>query len=318
MKPPSPTETVEPKASLKPEFWPSVAREVKENPDLFVGICLVAAAAISLHWTATAFENVIDHFLEHGGLAVRPFFFGLLCTPLSIGLALGVWHHRHTFRELRNRVYVRSDRTPKKCLVFFLSTQPLLKAAHSLPSGVVRLPATKDCPEVELAGRDPLADAEQLVNAGVRWNWEMLLRGLHPHLGAPLERVWIIGSADAKDPATGKPIPGSFSFRDLCCQFLSRYLAHSDVARAWPQPVDFENVEKIEAALKQLIAGEAHEGRSPEDICIDITGGQKPTSVAGAIVTLNSAVTNQYVQTNGSKEAFIYDLVFVAPAQSLE
>ncbi len=46
-----------------------------------------------------------------------------------------------------------------------------------------------------------------------------------------------------------------------------------------------------------------------EDIIIDVTGGQKTTSIAGAVITLNSQVSFQYVQTNEPYKIMAYDVM---------
>lgn len=58
---------------------------------------------------------------------------------------------------------------------------------------------------------------------------------------------------------------------------------------------------------------EVEEKISEEDIIIDVTGGQKTTSIAGALVTLNSQVTFQYVQTNEPYNVVAYDVVIQSP-----
>jgi hypothetical protein len=49
------------------------------------------------------------------------------------------------------------------------------------------------------------------------------------------------------------------------------------------------------------------------DIIIDVTGGFKTTSIAGASITFNSQVTFQYVQTLPPNEVYAYDVVYQPP-----
>ena len=46
-----------------------------------------------------------------------------------------------------------------------------------------------------------------------------------------------------------------------------------------------------------------------KDIMIDITGGQKPTSIVGAAMTFNLKIKAQYVQTNKPWGVRSYDVV---------
>lgn len=50
-------------------------------------------------------------------------------------------------------------------------------------------------------------------------------------------------------------------------------------------------------------------GINDKDIVIDITGGQKPNSVVGAVVTFNRRIKAQYVQTEGDNAIIQYDVV---------
>jgi hypothetical protein len=52
-------------------------------------------------------------------------------------------------------------------------------------------------------------------------------------------------------------------------------------------------------------------------IAIDVTGGQKTASIAGAVLTLNRSTVVQYVQTEAREEieAYIYDLRLDSPPE---
>jgi len=56
-------------------------------------------------------------------------------------------------------------------------------------------------------------------------------------------------------------------------------------------------------------------GTSLDQICVDVTGGQKTTSVAGVLATLKTPVLNQYVQTGNTRKVFLYDLRFETPIE---
>jgi hypothetical protein len=71
-------------------------------------------------------------------------------------------------------------------------------------------------------------------------------------------------------------------------------------------------MKNIGVALEKLIQA----GFNEQDIVIDITGGQKTTSIAGAVVTFNSQVTFQYVQTDDPYDVLIYDVVVRMPVSA--
>jgi hypothetical protein len=52
-----------------------------------------------------------------------------------------------------------------------------------------------------------------------------------------------------------------------------------------------------------------------QDIIIDVTGGVKTASIAGASITFNTQVTFQYVQTFPPYEVYAYDVVYQSALQ---
>ncbi len=75
-----------------------------------------------------------------------------------------------------------------------------------------------------------------------------------------------------------------------------------------PNPVNFENIEKIQESLEEVYKGLEGKGLKESDILIDITGGQKPVSIAGASTTVIYPNRYfQYVSTN-TKEVRIYNM----------
>ena len=55
---------------------------------------------------------------------------------------------------------------------------------------------------------------------------------------------------------------------------------------------------------------------SERDIMIDVTGGIKTASIAGASITFNSQVMFQYVQTQPPYEVYAYDVLTRLPRPS--
>jgi len=140
----------------------------------------------------------------------------------------------------------------------------------------------------------------------------MLLRAVAPH-ESKLRRLYLIGSD--KGEQAGEP--GSTSQLSLCREFLQPYLPKVEIIQ-WPAAADFEDVVSLDETLRDLLAREDSDGRGLHTLCVDITGGQKPASIAGAIATLDNRVTIQYVQTGGAKQAHTYDLVFYSPVEHAE
>lgn len=180
-------------------------------------------------------------------------------------------------------------------------------------------PCTKDCflelNDVRLEGKSLVQDIKALN--GAKWNWQQLMRGLEPHIYS-LEAVYVIGSKDTEepDPKTGimKVNKGSYGDISNAHNIVEKYCTNNPKPLKYGQVVNFENFEELQAAITKGIE-ELRQvcGIDERDIIIDVTGGQKTTSIAGAVVTLNRDISFQYVQTNYPYGVWEYDLAMRTP-----
>jgi hypothetical protein len=131
------------------------------------------------------------------------------------------------------------------------------------------------------------------------WNWQQLLRAIEYH--PALKEIWLVGSPGER---------GSFSRLEECQRFLAPY--GRGIVRCLPRSVEFEDFDGLVSAIRGLLAKELR-GRQPARIGVDITGGQKVASIAGAALTMNRELRIQYVQTNDPFEAVTYQLFFDNP-----
>ena len=155
---------------------------------------------------------------------------------------------------------------------------------------------------VALAGASLAEDIKTLD--AIRWNWQPLLRALVPHTHeARLQRLHLIGSSGPG---------GSFEQLPLCQQFVGQYLPQVEI-QPLRDPVDFEDFNTLVRCMRRIIEAEKRRGISERDIIIDVTGGFKTTSIAGAGITFNSQVMFQYVQTRPPYEVYAYDVLYQSP-----
>ena len=77
--------------------------------------------------------------------------------------------------------------------------------------------------------------------------------------------------------------------------------------------LDFEDVDEVYHALDELVGRIIDGGYKERDIIVDLTGGQKPTSVALALYTLHRDIVCQYVQTGGDKDVLQYNMALHPP-----
>lgn len=219
------------------------------------------------------------------------FAFGMALQLKSISL-----HSRFQTKNLR-----KVPAATRSVLIIFLS-----KVHNPVPP----IPFKGDL-ELDLGAL--AAEKRRQTLAGERvnyWNWEQPLRAIHHNYrnGGPLRRVILIGSRDSVEQFQ--------DFRDNAfssCTALKRDVALEAYFRQTKRiqtisvkPVaengfDFEDFDELTQALADVVEQLKTDPKNPtdaKDIQIDFTGGQKPTSVVAAVVTLFSRVSNQYVATN--------------------
>lgn len=137
---------------------------------------------------------------------------------------------------------------------------------------------------------------------GTRWNWQQILRAVKEHQSR-LNRIHLIGS---------KGEGGSHGWLQACRSLLQRYFPAASIY-VFQEPIDFEDLDSLRKVIQQIIGDEVKQEVPEEEIIVDAAGGQKTTSIAVALATLNSKVTFQYVQTTDNPEVIVYDVVSEAP-----
>ena len=150
------------------------------------------------------------------------------------------------------------------------------------------------------------------------WQWEMPLRGLYHHR-AVLQSVTLVCSKESLEQAPWfvRLLTDRFQreFPRLTPDGI-RLLAHGGRRVPLPAPPaaapgthwDFENYEELYLGLTQLMDAQVRERVPEAEVMIDVTGGQKPNSIVGALLTVNRGTKFQYVQTNTPYEVVVYDL----------
>lgn len=139
------------------------------------------------------------------------------------------------------------------------------------------------------------------------YTWQPLLRAVLPH-ARTLRHVYLIGST-----ATGR-FRSSFEVRHEAETLIRPYLPNRATLQSATTAVDFEDLDALLKAIQAAVDSLCRRGLRPSDITVDVTGGPKTASIAGAVFTLNSQITFQYVQTDGLKKAIEFDLEVQAPS----
>lgn len=290
---------------------------------------MATLTAIGFAWVVESTSEFVRGVTEPG--SVRLLIVGFI---FFLGGSSFLYHLRR--RLFGTRVIhwaIATPRHARACLIIILSRQrrhPDWKSRLiQLPSGEYKIAGRPAIITPDKTARDPSV-ADRVVADGIiltgrmdadidlldnfdtsqQWPWQQILRAIRPHL-SKLERIWILGSPDAVGS------PGSAGEMEECIRWLESYAEIRCQIRGGPDGhvVDFENYELLESKLRQVIQEEKEFPGSNDDrrIVIDITGGQKTTSVAAAAITLNSDVVFQYVQTNVPKKPIIYDITYDNP-----
>ncbi len=137
--------------------------------------------------------------------------------------------------------------------------------------------------------------------------WRMPLDAIAHHYPA-LEYLVTIPSADRIDHRTGSSERGTHAieadFHKLiaCLTPASGHpITLHPIAKLddrWRTGANFESIADLVGCIEAAYGYLNHQGLNDADILVDITGGQKPSTIAGAIVSLAEGRRFQYVSTH--------------------
>ncbi len=287
---------------------------------------LGSLAGISTYGVAASFTEVLSHEPSRWGYPI-----GYLVATVLIGRLM--YASRSDLLTAHTRDLTLVDITgqadsSRHHIVWLLSTVAADKGVRLVDGVPDFLPA---CPNGSRAIRD---DWELLKSADARWNWEMLTRGILPHVtwnSSPV--VTLVCSADTARK-NGTVQQGSIRQAAWAAAMLKRYkefgrvkvrvwalLANGGAARpldptdprlsdpAQSNGVAFNEFDGLSIALSDLLRHlKEHDGAPAESITIDITGGQKPASLVAGSITFRGESKTQYVDTGDEKRVFEYDV----------
>lgn len=215
---------------------------------------------------------------------------GMFATGMALSI-LGAYLAIHFGRKLFS-VTSLSQKTgtyPHKVLFIFMSPANPLPKQDDTGCWVLE--------SVQLSPR--LEEVLWKQIPGVSFPWQQTLRAINAHYvpgGGGVEAIYLIGS---KDERKDKP-NGSHGQLDRAIELIRFYFPQLKTIEARPrdQGVDFEDMKALLDLLRELMEEAKQAGYKEEDIMIDITGGQKTNSIAGALVTIHHPKLEfQYVGT---------------------
>ncbi len=267
---------------------------------LFLFFSYLGAAGMFVfgHWLGmvTVGHTPLDSWFPGSHISLEVNF---VAAALLFGFFFWVLYiSREVFFAVRN--FYSKGAKPMKALIIKLSRPNLPPPSGPFPWTITDTKGKS----AKLEGTDLQKDAEELDKINY-WNWQQLLRSLTPHPRGHLKKVVILGSPDADPPPraaspNARGIPdwhGSYRYGGAAVQLVKQYFPDAAVS-LHPAAVAFEEFEEMVGCLEDIIRELKKEKFDEKDIGIDITGGQKTASIAGATVTLSNRISFQYVKTN--------------------
>ncbi|MBE7546929.1 hypothetical protein KsCSTR_23080 [Candidatus Kuenenia stuttgartiensis] len=279
---------------------------LKELSPFIITLCVLLSAG----WATEVFWDFFEYLTKENIMLHR--LLKIVSVVFFFSMAYLLYRKRNVFFRPRTR-YFSYDENPekRKHLVLFLSNLPKkLEETNGIPKGLHLIyEIDKDIETIELLKQEP--------QHPILWKWEMPLRAIRHHMGI-LETVTLICSPES--------INQVYMFLHLCEKYNSfrqirfyllarkgdtnKLLQLSpDVTINGYQGFDFEEFDRLSHALWFLLSEFKKNKYKEEEIMIDITGGQKPTSVIGASMTFNLKIKLQYVQTNLPWHVVSYDVL---------
>lgn len=240
----------------------------------FSAIALVVAAVFFLGagWIPDAFTNILLHCGQQINGMIQ--LAGSVLIFTIFGLIL-----RHKMKEVQQVRVVYSVPASARVLVLFLST---INAEQSVA--------------LERAVADGTLSPECLKKT----SWEMPYLAIRHH-AERLETIYVISSEG--DRGTHLQFP-------LFKTIMGVLFPEVNIEPLLETGIDFEDVAAVHRELDDLYSrlDEAHI-YGPQDIMVDITGGQKTNSIAAAMATLAEGRRFQYVSTRNTDNVLCYDMV---------
>ncbi len=222
-----------------------------------------------------------------------------LPTPLSLGASL----QSSLSRQFLSEATEQSDHRVIRGLILIVSrmkgqklvANPNWNTADPLSRRwLVTLgpDKTRDLSGTEI--RKDINHLQEAIETGLPpWNWQQLLRAIEPHAkNLQAGHIWLVGSSDDDDAKGSVP-----AYINHARDFLQGYLPATTFHPV--QGVDLEDFDALLRVLRDCAIKPACKNfkLSHKELALDITGGQKIASVAGAVITLNLQVVCQYVRT---------------------
>lgn len=260
------------------------------------GAFLAVLVLLTLGWTINGgYDTLKSYFLSPNPLWWQPTLLGIV--PFSMVLAVAIWEFLRIRRQVHPKIERHDKHDPVQVILLFLSipTQDRKDDINSID---------------QIIKNHALTSQEALKQLD-KHSWVMPLKGLEPHQSR-LNKVIVISSKDSpgKDNGTYRHLD---LFRKLVQKCFGETIPVIGLEGFDPElakGIDFEEeTSKLVDVIEKIYQSLATEKYATRDILIDITSGQKTSSIIGAAVSLADGRLFQYVSTQTKKVEF-FDLAY--------
>lgn len=224
----------------------------------------------------------------------------VLALECLLGLVAVTWHLRHRFVQVR----VDMQKTPVPCRVLIVGLSSIGEKGNFRATNLERIAQIKTLPfpvaalssdEFEAAAASlTAAQAASFAGLGL-FSWQQALRAIRPHLPRLREVLVISSEQSATD----------FDLFAEMLQPMLRASGHEVTLRhVTPKGIDFEDFGVVYKTMRAALEHAPKSDSGGDDVCIDVTPGQKIFSIASAVATLNRGVAFGYVNGKGEVKSF--------------
>lgn len=268
----------------------------------FLLFLAVLAMSSGMGWVGDTLLECINYGLHR--TAIQPSLMESIAVIVA-GLSLTAGGFSYIYRNRRNYIPVRSlgpgrPPVPHKILVFHLSPSNENPAhnqvEYDVAGGWWRINGVDlNKEEIDLA-----------ISEAGQWNWAQLLRAVNQHIEA-LECIYLIGSKGDR---------GSFAQIDKARQLLIPYVGATVKIERHKEAIDFEDLGELHQVIINTTRQFKQRNYHPREIIIDITGGFKVTSIAGALATLHlQDLEFEHVQTIDEHKVMAYNCITLSQSE---
>ncbi|NTW83694.1 MAG: hypothetical protein HGB36_10065 [Chlorobiaceae bacterium] len=251
-----------------------------------VAVIYAALVFIAVGWLPQGIADLVECNWQESCWLICSYKF---LTSVAI-LGLFAWQLQRVSREDDKLEVKKQTPAEVKALGIFLST--IGKEDHLIQAEINR---------IERSLKDNTISMATFLDK----QWEMPLIAIRYHQRR-LETLYVFTSEGEKGSAVLMPV-----FK----QVVESLYPSLKIEVLEPKGIDYEDVKQVFNKVETFYEMAKNDGYAENEIIIDVTGGQKPNTIAASIATLVSGRKFQYIST-GSKEAFAYDVWYIDQVES--